>query len=285
MPDPTTPNGAPISDPSQQPGSSALPPQAPVGSPVVADWVGALNEESRGYVQTKGFKDPGQLVESYRQLERLRGVPQERLLTVPDNWDDTEQTSKLYSKLGRPDKPDGYGFKTPEGQDESFTKWAEKNFHDTGLTTSQATKLANKWNEFFSGNQKAALDAKIVNAEKQAADLKKEWGMAYGQNEKVAKLSASKLGVNKDTIDKIEDAIGYDATMKLFHKLGAGMGEGSFVTGDSGNDGGSVLTPESARNQIENLKSDPGFVQKYQNGDIGARQKMENLHKMATFKG
>jgi len=46
-------------------------------------YAGIADEGLRGYVQTKGFKDPGALAESYRNLEKLQGVPQERLLKLP----------------------------------------------------------------------------------------------------------------------------------------------------------------------------------------------------------
>lgn len=278
-PSPTTPSQAPA-------GSSAISLQPPVSSPAQADWIGALNESDRGYIQNKGFKTPGDLAESYRNLEKLRGVPQERLLTLPDNWDDTEQTGKLYAKLGRPEKPEGYGFKVKDGEDATFTKWAEKEFFDAGLNSAQAKKLADGWNGLFEQSKASAMAERVSETEKQAANLKKEWGMAYGQNERIAKLSAAKLGVDTPTVDKIEEALGYEATMKLFHKFGAGMGEGNFV-GSSGNASDSFgnLSPEAASSKIEQLMADHVWVKKYQSGDVGARNQMKELQIMKAFKG
>ena len=33
------------------------------------DWTTGLNEDTRGFVQNRGFKDPGMVLDSYRNME------------------------------------------------------------------------------------------------------------------------------------------------------------------------------------------------------------------------
>ena len=56
-------------------------------APASTDWTSGLTDEMRGYVQNKGFKAPQDVVESYRNFEKLHGVPQDRILKLPENLD------------------------------------------------------------------------------------------------------------------------------------------------------------------------------------------------------
>src|SRR5690242_20907106 len=49
-------------------------------------------------------------LESYQNLEKMRGVPAERLLTLPDDKSDEATRNAFYEKLGRPKEAAGYEF-------------------------------------------------------------------------------------------------------------------------------------------------------------------------------
>lgn len=274
----TTPAPAAPAAPATPPASApAATPAAPAAAP--NDWTSGFNDDMRGYIQNKGFKDAGAAIESYRNLEKLMGAPQERILKLPEKTDDPAWND-IYGRLGRPTDPKEYKFAIPEGMKENtaFTDWARKTFHETGLSSSQAEKIVSKHSEFLQATAKAQQEAFNTEMQTQATALKKEWGAAYDQNVQVAKRAALGLGLDGATIDKLEMAMGHQKTIKMLHDLGSKMGEDAFVIGKSG---GSALTPEAAQNRINALRADPGFTKNYLAGDVSAREEMARLHQMA----
>ncbi len=245
-------------------------------------WLNSLNPDLKGYVENKGFKEPATVVESYRNLEKLIGVPQERLLKLPEKEDDPAW-GEIFNRLGRPTKAEEYAIKAPDGSENELTKWAKGAFHELGITAKQAEKLVNKWNELQGTQTAAKEEAKVAESVAQEAALKKKWGAAYDHNLKVAKLAAIEFGLDAKAVDKLQDAIGYDGALSLLHTIGARVGEGHFVTGDTRGHGfaNAPLSPDAAKNKITSLKQDTAFVQKYNAGDAAAREEMTRLHQWA----
>lgn len=238
------------------------------------EWTTGLNDDLKGYVTTKGFKDPAALADSYRNLEKLVGA-REKLIKLPDNMDDAKAMGEIYNRLGRPEKPEGYGFKA----DDDFAKWTAGTFHELGLTRKQGESLAAKWEGKVGELKKAQEDKVNADNTAQTDGLKKNWGLAYDQNLKVAKGAAKEFGLDDATIDNMEKMMGFPKVMELFHNIGTKIGEGSFVTG--GGAPGGIKAPEQAKARINEIKSDPELAKRYVNGDAELRREMENLHKMA----
>lgn len=243
------------------------------------DWTSSLSDDLRGYVQNKGFKDPANILESYRNLEKFHGVPQERLLRLPEKEDDPEWNG-IYERLGRPKEAKEYQIKVPEKMgDPKFAEWAKGTFHELGLSKKQAEKLAEKWNGYI-GNTLAERDQQYQHdLAQQDKNLQSEWGQAYSQNVEIAKNAAAKFGIDAQTIDKLEQSMGFAGVMKFMHRIGAGLGEHNFV-GDNGKAPG-VLTPEAARNEISRLMQDSDFAKRLSNDDAEAKQKWDRLHQQA----
>lgn len=244
------------------------------------DWTSSLDETTRGYVQNKGFKDPSAVLESYRNLEKLMGVPKERLLTLPDK-EDAPEWKEIYDKMGRPASADEYKFEVPkENGDENFAKWAKGTFHELGLSRKQAETLAAKWNEFAGGTAQQMQTQMKERFEQSASALKKEWGAAFEQNTNIAKSAAQQFGVTKEVIDKMEADMGYAEVMKFMHSVGTKVGEAGFV-GSNSTQGFGAMTPAQALAKISALKSDTDFIRRYGAGDSAARSEMEKLHRFA----
>jgi hypothetical protein len=264
------------------PGTAASAPAA-TAAPATGDWISGLQEEARGYVQIKGWKKPDEILDSYRNLEKMHGTPPERLIKLPAKDDDAEGWGSVYSKLGRPEKADGYKLDIPAGGDESFATWAKETFHEAGLNTKQAEKLAAKWNAYVSGSQTKVTEDYNAKVTADSTALKKEWGAAHDQNINVAKVAAKAFGMDDQTIDKLESALGFSGTMKFFHNLGSRLGEGTFVTGSNNAPGfKGALTPDQANAEIAALKADTGFVKRFVANDSEARSRMDQLHKWAN---
>jgi hypothetical protein len=265
---------APISSP---PTSTATMAPAPaVQTP--SDWTTGMADDLRGYVQNKGFKDSVAVVEAYRNLEKLRGVPEDRLLKLPEKEDDAQGWETVYQKLGKPAKPEDYKFQM---QDQEFGKWAQSTFHELGLTTKQAEKLVTKWNGFQENAVKGQQETYHQKLNQEETALKSEWGAAYDQNINVAKQAAMGLGVDPSTVDALEKTMGFAATIKFMHSLGTKLGEGAYVSGGKQTGFGGAMTPEAAINRIQQLRGDKTFVTKYLEGDVSAKEEMARLHSFA----
>jgi hypothetical protein len=268
---PTTP-AAPVATP---------PPAAPGGAaPPAADWTTTLSEDHRHFVSKKGFRDPAAVVDSYVNLEKLMGVPKDRLLKLPEK-DDDPAWGEIHERLGKPKEAKEYNIPVPQGGSPEFAEWAKSTFHQLGLPKRTAESLGTKWNEYVAGIQSKQMESYKGKVEADVSTLRKDWGAAYDQQIAVAKQAARTFGVTGETIDSIESVMGHAGTMKLFAKIGSKLGEADFVGGGSGDGGLRVTTPEAAMHQIQMLRQDSDFVRRYTAGDAAARQKMDHLHSMA----
>ena len=246
-------------------------------------WTETLSDDQKEYVSTKGFKDPAAVLESYKNLEKLRGVPQERLLKLPETPDSPEWES-VHNQLGKPTSPDGYGFQPEEGGDEAFLDWAKGAFHESNLTKAQAEALMGKFNEYVNLKNIESEESYAEDVKVQELNLKKEWGSAYHQNIAQAQMAARTFDIPAEAIDALEKTMGYDGVMRVMQNIGSKLGEAAFHSGDSRQgfgEGGEALTPSQAQAKIKVLKADPGFTEKYLAGDSAARDRLSRLHKMA----
>lgn len=244
-------------------------------------WYASIqNEELRGYAQTKGFKDPAAVLESYRNFEKLQGVPQDRLLRLPDKADDPAWDG-IYSRLGRPEKPEGYEFQF-EG-DAAFANRMAAAMHKAGISKAGAQALNAEWNAYV----KEIIEADTRDKQqKDAADLQAlnaEWGAKYKENEELARRAGREFGLSEDDFAAVAGSLGSSKALKLFQAIGAKMAEpASFDPAGAGGKGGFGLTAEQAKARIDTLKGDRDWVTKYLNGDATAKDEMSRLQQIAA---
>jgi len=257
--------------------AAAPAPEAPTLS---GNWYDGFNDDLKGYAQNKGWKDVPAALESYRNLEKLVGVPQDQLIKLPKSDAPPEAWDEVWGKLGRPTDPKDYGFRAPEGQDASFAEWMGKTFHAAGVPKAMAEQIATAYTEFGQQMETQQQEARQAQLATEAAELKTKWGAAHEQNLNVARQAAQGLGIDGETIDALEAGMGYAKVMELFHTLGSRMGEGAYVSHDRSQQSG-ILTPEAAQQRIQALRKDTDFINRYQAGDEKARREFEQLHKWA----
>lgn len=262
---------------------AATPPATPPAAPAPTDWTSGLNDEFKGYVQTKGFKDPSMVLDSYKNLEKLMGAPRERLMTIPEKEDDTAGWDGIYNRLGRPATAADYKFEVdPNAVTPEAAEFLRGEFHKLGLSKRQGEQLMTKYGEHFASEVTKSQEQLQATLTSQQNSLKKEWGAAHEQNLQTAKSAAIAFKLDAGKIDALEAALGYDGVMKLLHDFGTKIGPHQFVGGEKGTGGfNGPLTPAAAQSQISALRGDPEFVKKYTSGDAEARAKMERLHVMA----
>jgi hypothetical protein len=267
--------------PAVDPAAAATTPAATTTPPPAAaptDWTQGLADESRGYIQNKGWKDPGSLLDSYRNLEKLHGVPPEQIIKLPKDPNDKAAWDQISQKLGRPEKPDGYKIPMPEkGGDPEFAKWAQQQLFENGIPAKAGETLVAKFNEYVASQAKAREDAAAVERTNANTQLQKEWGSAYNHEVEVAKRACATFGVDPATVDKIESAIGFDGVIKLFNKIGKGLGEASFIDGQRSANSNAPMTPEAAQSKLNENMSNKEWAAKYMSGDKAVQAEASRL--------
>lgn len=271
-------DGAPAAAPAAPASAPAAPAAAPAG-----DWTSSIPAEHKGYLETKGWKTPADLLTSYKNLEGLRGVPAERLLTLPGD-DKPESWAPVYDRLGRPKTVDEYQLPVPEGDNGEFAKTASGWFHENGISKKQAQALAAKWNDFAKQSVEKSTAEYHAKIAQEGEALKGEWKGDYDKNVAQAQEAVKKLGVSKEIVDAIESKMGFAATIKFMHSLGAKLGEHGFhganpAGGAGGFSGG--MTTEAAKAQITQLRSDGDFMRRFAEGEAAALAKWRQLHQAA----
>ncbi len=246
-------------------------------------WTEGFDADTLGYVTNKQWSGPADVLKSYRNLEKLHGVPAEKLVKVPDP-EDVEGWKQAYQRLGAPDTADKYDIPLPkEGGDEAYAKWARETFHGAGLNVRQAKAVVEAHNKYMAEHAAAQATKYQESVAADEAALKGEWKADYEANMAAAKRAAAAFGWTGETIDKLEKALGYPALMKMAHEMGKRLGtDDGFVEGDGGNGGGG--TPSSSAGaiaRIAELRKDKAFCARFAAGDAEAKAEMKRLHAVA----
>lgn len=251
---------------------------AAAGTPPTA-WNAGFDEDTNTYVTNKGWQNPADILNSYRNLEKFAGGSK-NLIELPGVDADQAAMDAFFGKLGRPDSADKYDLKMPDGADAELANWFKQNAHKAGLNGKQAASLFDAWNEMSGARLQAMQQQAMADSEKAIADLKREWGQGYDGQIDSGKRAVAALGYTAEQLDAIEGKLGTADMLKLFATIGSKMGEPSFEGGErSGTSFG--LTPASAKQQIADLKMDKNFMGEYLNGNPDAVSKMKRLMEFA----
>ncbi len=233
-------NEAPADTP---PAGGAPAAQAPAGDPPAASpsaesqptapaWHESIQDAGlKAFIEGKGFKDAS---EAAKALQDLEG-----------------QTAK-------PESADAYKLPVPDGQDGAFAGEAAKWMHEAGIPVAQAQALATKWNEYQASQAQAADLARQQQGEADVSALRKEWGGQYDANVELGKRAVRTfVGEGQDAqalLSSMEGAIGAGQLLRLFHRIGTNLGEGSLAPNGGNSDSsaeqqdlGSLLYPSMVK--------------------------------------
>lgn len=241
---------------------------------------GFQNAEVKSFAQAKGWEGPEQAIDSYRNLEKLAGVPAERLLKLPEKPDAPEWVD-VWGRLGRPAKAEEYGLKVPEGSDPEFAKAASGWFHEAGIPKGAAAKLNEKWNAYMDGLIKAEDVRVKQKMDAEMGTLKSEWGQEFDARSELGRRSGREFGVTEDQFKAIEGAIGTAATMKMFHSIGTKLAEPKNLESDQGQGTSFGMTPEQAKQRIVALQGDKDWIGRYLAGGKNESAEMTRLQQAA----
>ena len=281
---PAAASGTPAPDAGNAPAGTPAGTPAPSGDQWYA---GIQNQEVRTWVEAKGFKDPLSAAESAYNLEKLMGFDRAgKTVVLPDENSPPEARQAFLQKLGVPEKPEGYGFKVPDGADDSFAKSAAQWLHEAGVPAKAGEALFQKWNEYAQTMQTQQQTAFAAQSERDMATLKTEWGQAYDQNVELGRRAALQFipGSGEEraaTLNKLEQALGTSGLLKFMANIGQGLGEHKMVQGG----GSGVMTPAQASQRIAELKSNADWTKAYLSGDQAKAKELSDLIMMANPSG
>jgi len=235
------------------------------GGASTPQWTEGFSDSQMAIVQNKGWSSPSDMANGYEHASKFIGGDPSQLVKMP-SADDADGYNELYSKLGRPEKADGYSFKmADEMGGDNFTGWMKDTAYKIGLSDKQAGELAESLNQFNSESMQNMQSQSQANTTTQINELKTEWGAAHDKNTLQAKVAAQSLGISEDQIKGIESELGYKETMKLFQKLGEKVGEANFQDGTDNQGFQSAMTPEQAKSEISRLMTDKDFMNAWSN--------------------
>lgn len=240
-----------------------------------APWYGGVADaELRGFAELKGWKSPDDALTSYRNLEKLQGVPPDRLLKLPEKADDPGWKD-IHAKLGfaAPDSAEGYGLKDVEGFDPAFIAGTETAFLKHGVPKDMALAVMKDIAGITGELETAYTTQRQATHDGEMSKLRTEWGGRFDELQQLGQRAAAeylpKSGLDASDMEVMRDTLGPAKFNKLWAAVGSTMGEAAF------HDGGSAATlgpmsPDAALARRAQMVADTDFVKRVQSGDARA---------------
>lgn len=278
------PDAAPITDPSagNQPAST---PVSTGGS--TSDFLTQLPEEFRADPVFSSFKESGLagLAKSYKHASSMVGADK---IVLPGKDAKPEEWAALWSRLGRPEKPDAYEFPAPKegsgfAHDPEMIAGFREVAHKIGLTNKQVAEVMGWYNgvgETFHG--KLATDAQAFV--KTATDtLRQKWGNAFDKRVDLAETALQDFGGPElVAVFKQTGLNNHPAVIEFLADIGEAMVEDTLPGTATRNFG---HTPDAANKEIGDLSLNAEFMKAYLDADHPGHKeavsRMERLHKDA----
>jgi hypothetical protein len=253
----------------------ATPPAAPPASD--AKWYSGIQDDTlRGLAELKGWDSPDKALTSYRNLEKLTGVPPERIAKIPDA-EDKAGWSEFNKKFGwtAPEDAKEYNIEVPAGSDTRYADYIRGVFKDAGVPKEMAEKLAKANNSFMAELIKSEEDAYNVKAQADMSALKAEWGGEFDKLDQLGRRSAKEFGVDQATMEAMEDVMGPAGVARFWAKIGGKIGEAAFVDGKVDSLG--PMTPDAAKARVHQLGSDKEWFARLTAGGVKEKQEWQQL--------
>ncbi len=231
------------------------------------DWAGALGDQHESYkpmLEAKGWKEPGDALKAYGELEKKLGDP-DSLLRIPGDNASAEELAAFHKRLGVPDTPDGYQFTKPddvEDYDDNIAAWLRATGHRLSLP---AKALSGLHDAYFEEIIKPSLaqqgEARAAAKRQLEMEILENWPEAK-QDAYLdgAKRGARFLGLSPEKLDGLLDHVSDFALVEAMRKLGDLAGEDALLGGGGG--GGST-SQQAARRELEAFTNDREMQKAY----------------------
>jgi hypothetical protein len=243
---PAANQGAPASAPGSQPAANGA------GQPWYAGE--GYTDEDRVYMENKGWTKleqavPAPVLKSYRELEKVMGGKANAvILPKPD---DEKGMDELFTKLGRPEQPDGYKVELPAEHQEAFGKdelsLYQQIAHGARMTGAQFNGAMVKLAEARAAAQEKADTAYNADVSRTKEKLTVEMGEQFGENVARGNLAMRQLGLSPDERDAISEAIGVEKATRMLMKVGGFLSQHKAVGLDNGGKPADGFVTDKAR--------------------------------------
>lgn len=215
-----------------------------------------IPEELREHPSLAPIKDVGNLARSFVNAQKLIGADKIPFPTNPTE----EDLSNIYSRLGRPETPEGYEFATDGNiiTEDVAAEYAGI-AHQLGLSPKQAAGILDYYKGSVGQTTEQMEQLAQEQAEQTTNELKREWGSAFEN-----KVAAAKDVVDQFAGSEILQMRLEDGTMignhPAFIKAFAAMGDfKSTVTSEDTISDGAVnrqFTPAQAQAEVDAMMND-----------------------------
>ena len=222
--------------------------------PKVINFQELIPEEYKEEKALQNFSSMDDFVKSYLSAQKLVGANK---IAIPNKMATDEDWEQVYSKLGRPAKPEDYKYSFGE---EEIDQEQLKNFNETahriGLLPKQAERIIKFYNEM--NTEQEAAKSKLFDAKQAEAmtELKKEFGPTYTKRlDQAKKLAVETLGSEmlNDTIMKDGSRLGDNVSViKAFSMLADKLSEDEIIKGE----GTGYVTASEIEKEIAELTED-----------------------------
>ena len=278
-------SGAPPSSGAPAPPTPSSAPTEPVKSTfeLPQNWLESVPEEMRHEPSLKTVHSFEGLVKSFVHAQKAIG---HQKVAVPGKDASASEWGEVFQKLGRPESPDGYEIKAPEGfeLDKEFLGGFKKKAHEAGMLPRQVEEVFSWYAEHE--KSKASLSAQKLQEKQQSweGELKKEFGDAFDQEMGRVAGFLKEFG-GEEVFASIDEAgLGSDPKfIKTMHKIAKEFGAEAPIHSGSGSRSG-AMTPQEAKIRINEIMSDrsgPYFNKSNpRHGD--AVNEMQKLFKLAN---
>lgn len=202
-----------------------------------------------GPVMAKSYLDSQKMIGGSVRVPKPDATPEEK----------QKFNDEIYTKLGRPDKPESYEFKRPAFAEGLWDANLEKTFlgiaHKMGLNHSQVQEIIN----FESSRIQTGLQANAKAREGNVSQLKNEWGADFPRKAELAKRAFTQLATDAGIIAEAKDffintGLGdHPIILKMFHEVGEILAESGFIDGRVSG----VDNAESVKSKIDAMFTDP----------------------------
>lgn len=229
------------------------------GAPASAQtsWLDTLPDDIKKDPSLATFKEPAALAKSWINAQKMIGANK---VVIPDDKASDEERAAFYNKLGRPESPEKYELKPPEGYklDDATSKQMKETAHKLGLTPSQLNGLV----AFDHERIKAASESKDANEMNEIRaeifDYQKQLG---GEEKYKAKVDEARFALNELATPSLkkfleETKLGSRPDMiEFFSSLKGMMDDGKIRDGTGVGFGADPVSIQEEINQLEDPKS------------------------------
>jgi len=225
------------------------------GGTATQPWYSTLGPDYANNPSVTKFKEVGDLVRSYTELERMMGREK---LVAPKDESDKAAFDAIFNRLGRPAEPKAYdtpNLEMPEPlqmRPEVLDAFKAK-AHELGLTKKQFAEVFAFYNEGILNGHNQSLEAQNQAKAQSETVLRKELGAAYEARVDMAKKIVQQYFNDPEAMKVLDGPLGNNpAFIRGLIKLGESMGTDKIA----GKPTMTTLTPVEAQKEINAIMAD-----------------------------